>query len=426
MATWVLRFDGEGTCESTETRGLLLEELKRPVYTDVFLFSHGWNNDFDAALSLYAGFLAKFEEQVGLHVPPRPFKPVFVGITWPSEWLTFGDGPRIAGAEDPMMAARRTQIAERLATLGTADRARDLLTRASISRAEAEELATIMVPLFADASDDENGDGPRSLTAADLLRAAEDETRAINPEPAADLDDYGSTDTGPAAGPQAASLLDAFDPRTYIRLLSVYQMKDRAGRVGTHGMAPLLRNVLKATPANVHVAGHSYGCKVMLSAVCQQTTLSRPVDSLLLLQPAVSYLCFSAKVPGTNRKGGYRMALEQDRVRSPIVSTYSKKDFPLHETFHLSLRRQADLGEAQIAAAVTSAGDPPSRYCALGGYGPRGAGEHLMHLPTAGTDLPLDAAGIIGLDGSKNLITGHGDVKTRETAWVMHQLVFRA
>jgi hypothetical protein len=158
----------------------------------------------------------------------------------------------------------------------------------------------------------------------------------------------------------------------------------------------------------------------MLSAICAPDELTRPVDSLLLLQPAVSYLSLSAKVPGTTRAGGYRAALDPKRVVPPILSTYSRKDFPLHRTFHLSLRRESDLGEAQIAGA----GDPPSKYAALGGYGPRGAGERLIDLPRSGDDYTLNAARVIGLDGSANLINSHGDVHSPHTAWAMYQLAF--
>jgi hypothetical protein len=114
-------------------------------------------------------------------------------------------------------------------------------------------------------------------------------------------------------------------------------------------------------------------------------------------------------------------------VRHPILSTFSKKDFPLHGTFHLSLRRDSDLGEAQIAAGGTSAGDPPSRYAALGGYGPRGAGQSLIDpIPGTGESYgDLGVAPIIGLDGSKGRITGHGDIAKPETAWALHQLIFR-
>jgi hypothetical protein len=180
----------------------------------------------------------------------------------------------------------------------------------------------------------------------------------------------------------------------------------------------------------VHAVGHSYGCKVMLSAVCAPSPLTRPLDSLLLLQPAVSHLCFADDIPKIGKPGGYRDALK--RVRTPILSTYSEHDFPLHNTFHLALRRDSDLGDQDIGIAAdsdTTAGKPPSNFAGLGGYGPRRAGQHLVDpMPKAEEAYPALApdVAIVGLDGSRGrLISSHGDVTTPATAWALHQLLTR-
>lgn len=62
------------------------------------------------------------------------------------------------------------------------------------------------------------------------------------------------------------------------------------------------------------------------------------------------------------KPGAFRPALT--RVVRPMMTTFSKNDVPLHDIFHLICRRAKDLGEAQIAGAV-------SRFAALGGYGPQ-------------------------------------------------------
>lgn len=435
MPTWILRYNENGTCKSPLTLGDFLNHLKTADHSDVILFSHGWNNDFDAALSLYGRFLTAFEALFPAHPASRVFSPIFVGIAWPSEWMVFDNGPKIAGAasrETALADASMETMAESIAALGSAAQAarfRALMSKPTVNAAEAGELSTLMAPLMASATDDEIGDGATRITAADLLRAAEDTARVERPTAApANLDDFGGTG-GAGGGPQAAGILDKLDPRTYLRLLSVYQMKDRAGHVGANGMSSLMRGIQGATSARMHAVGHSYGCKVMLSGICNGPALARPLDSLLLLQPAVSHLCFAARVPGTNQAGGYRRALDPAMVKHPILSTYSKKDFPLHGTFHLSLRRDSDLGEAQIAAGGTTAGDPPSRFAALGGYGPRGAGQALKDpIPAAGEsygDLGTAPPPIIGLDGSKGRITGHGDIAKPETAWALYELIFR-
>jgi len=262
------------------------------------------------------------------------------------------------------------------------------------------------------------------------------------PPPPINLDDWAAPASPRSTGPtgttdaQAAGLFSALDPRNALRLFSVYQMKDRAGLVGIQGIAPLLRDLLAATagPATpIHVLGHSYGCKVMLSAICEPTPLPRPVSSLLLLQPAVSHLCFADSVPGVDRPGGYVAALQAERVKPPLFSTYSRRDFALHDTFHLALRRDGDLGEQDIGLAAagedTSAGRPPSRFAALGGYGPRRAHQYLVDpMPRTGElypDAPTGTA-IVSLDGSApGLIEAHGDIRDPNCAWALHRLIFR-
>jgi hypothetical protein len=445
MPTWLLRFDKQGVCQSPQTRTALLEHLRTVARSDVILFSHGWNNDFDTAAALYAEFLRHFEQAVASHPPNRDFNPLFIGVVWPSTWLVFDNGPAIAAAVDAMpsreMQTAIDDMVERLRVAGGAaglERFYALLEKTRLSGAEVAEFAALVAPAFGTVKDEETGGVERKAdvqSVMDMLQAAQAlQRRSTGPAP--NIDDWGTgAATRPSGavdgGPEAAGLFEFLDPRHAVRLFSLYQMKDRAGTVGYHGIAALLRDVLTASAAagtRLHAVGHSFGCKVVLSAICAPAPMPRPVSSVLLLQPAISYLCFAEKVPDTQQPGGYRSALDGSRVRGPIFSTYSKQDFPLHQTFHIALRRRDDAGELQIAAAgVTSAGEPPSRFSALGGYGPRGAGQKLVEpLPAAGTPYPADlTAPIVAFDGSQGLITGHGDVKNDATAWALHRLVFR-
>jgi hypothetical protein len=447
MPSWLLRFDKDGACTAPETRQALLDHLRSEPRTDIIFFSHGWNNDFDDATKLYAEFLRSWEALRLRHVPPRSVNPLFVGVLWPSVWLSFSSGPAIAAhaaaAAEPASDALLATLAERGVDESSRDRVREFLARSALSQAEAAELAQLVAPAFGPARDDDGTGIERETRASDLVQlfGAMQRVTGGAPPGAGDPDDWGETPTDVAAGGtaggdappvQSAGLLSALDPRMALRLFSVYQMKDRAGSVGYHGVAALLRDVMHATAERatpVHAVGHSYGCKVVLSAICAPTHLPRPVRSLLLLQPAVSHLAFADQVPGSDRAGGYRLALDETRVQSPIYSTYSSKDIALHKTFHLALRRHGDLGEASIAADTsTSAGPPPSRFAALGGYGPRRAGQVLIDpLPPAGAPYaaaPPDAA-IVAFDGSQGQIRGHGDITGEGPAWALHQLMFR-
>jgi len=172
----------------------------------------------------------------------------------------------------------------------------------------------------------------------------------------------------------------------------------------------MLREIVDGSPdARISLVGHSYGAKVVLSALCNGPAPSRPVDSVLLLQPALSCYAFTASLDG--HVGGYRPAL--DRVREPIVTTYSRNDIPLTRFFHLAVRRKSDLAEARIA------GQPPSKFAALGGFGPQGVDAEWIDMPAEGKPYPLAAdRRVIAVDGTR-FISGHGAVETPETAWTL-------
>jgi pimeloyl-ACP methyl ester carboxylesterase len=198
-------------------------------------------------------------------------------------------------------------------------------------------------------------------------------------------------------------------------------MKDRAGVIGTRSVGPLLRDLLgKASETTFfHLVGHSYGARVHLNALSRPEggPLPRAVDSLLLLQPAVNHLCF-AEMLDTGTSGGYRAALAM--VKHPVLTTFSHHDFPLHDTFHLSLRRGKDVGEIGIAGD-----EPPSKYAALGGYGPRGLAEwEEVDVKTCPDpyDLGPEAPEVWAVKGG-DLIMGHGDVVSPATAWALFNLV---
>jgi pimeloyl-ACP methyl ester carboxylesterase len=239
-----------------------------------------------------------------------------------------------------------------------------------------------------------------------------------------DLEDVGIiTGAGGAAAPAAAGWPAFLDPRWAVRLGTLYLMKDRAGTVGANGVHALLSDMLQRTTAPIHAIGHSFGGKVMLSAIAALPNGMRHVQSLLLLEPAVSHLSFARTVPGRDGPGGYRAVL--DRVSKPILSTFSEHDFPLHTIYHLALLRRADLGEVRIAAAATTAGNPPNVYAALGGYGPRGTDEHLIDgIPAPGQYIDANGKRIVGIDGSKERrIDSHGGVANQYTAWALRTLM---
>lgn len=446
---YALRYDKDGVSTSPLTSDHMISALRDGAFTDVFLFSHGWNNDWDAALEAYQGFIRQFQRVRATYAVEvgRDYRPLLCGVFWPATALVmpWERGPDLAALDDDPESERalRRAIDGLAQAAAPGDRARYylLMEKPELSKQEGDELVGMLAPVFAAGDGEVDDGGQAARDGTDVVNAWAMLQSAAQPKPSISADPFDIR--SPAAGrqpshatapgtPQAAGLLDRLDPRMLVRALTVYQMKDRAGLVGSRGVGTLLRAALTAAPhARFHLIGHSYGARVLLNAVSrpEDGELPRPVDSLLLLQAAVNHQCFSAQLADPpHAAGGYRSALSQ--VRLPILSTFSAHDIPLHEVFHLAVRRGKDLGDIGVAADPD---EPPSKYAALGGYGPRGAE---LDWRATDTKLPLGASAtetdfydvgpgaprVWALNGRAS-IRGHGDVVTPTTAWALLSLV---
>jgi hypothetical protein len=419
---FLLRYGEDGQLLSPETQQIVKNSLAG--VSDVFLFSHGWNNTFADASSRYLDFAKGYAAQRAHFGPAMPdgYQPLLIGVIWPSTSFVFPweEGPKIA-ADSPVEAARTEEML-RLVASNLQDDAGGRLAELVDGQAELdEEDARRAAELVSAGLPPADADDGSARPSADDLLAAWAALDGAAPEPA-DPDDFGEPAARGAAGPQAAGFFSKLDPRSLLRVATVWLMKDRAGKIGAHGVAPLLGHVLDNSAARVHLIGHSFGARVVLSSVAA-APLSRTVRSMLLLEPAVNRWCFAADVVGSGRVAGYQPVL--GRVELPILSTFSKHDFPLTQAFHLAVRGSS-LGEPKIAAI----GDT-DRYGALGGYGPKGMGDlaEVQSAIKAGLASYAFTPGkeVIAIDGGVDIdgapaIGGHGDVVNPTTWWALHCL----
>jgi pimeloyl-ACP methyl ester carboxylesterase len=440
LPLWIVPFDASGACAGPETLARVVAELAGGGYTDVFVFSHGWNNTFARASERYEAFIRGYHEFVGSHgLPqPSPYKPLLVGIYWPSIDLILPREapPAIAGLQGASETAggemdldSMARVAEESLAPERAADLRGLLADLELAGPNAQELAELLAEAYPD--DDEVDAGAARPAAQDLMRTWTDLVGAGFTDSAAGPagpESFGvAVDDRSAAGPQAAGAVSTalrsagrLDPRDILRAFTVYKMKDRAGRVGASGGAALLRDLLSASEQpRLHLIGHSYGCRLLLSAICAEEP-PRPVSSLLLLEPAVNYLCFAREVPKHGRPGGFRSVLT--RVEEPILSTFSPRDRALRDFFHIAVRRRSDVGELKPAAL----GVTPSIYAALGGWGPGGLDGEAQELPLAlpPNRYPPAHAGcrVYALNGAVG-ITSHSDVINEWTYWALYNQV---
>src|SRR5262249_17515892 len=163
-----------------------------------------------------------------------------------------------AGDGDPDTdVATERAIVEELGQALPAERTEEfyaLMQHEELDPAAARELAAMFLPLLgsdlAEAGDTE----PPELD--DVLAGwRETPTARGGPDP----DDLGYySNQGPAGeegagggAPEAAGL-KGFDPRDLVRAFTVWQMKDRAGVVGSRGVAALLTDLLQQPSPPVH------------------------------------------------------------------------------------------------------------------------------------------------------------------------------
>ena len=420
---YIMPYDKKGKVRAPETLRHLEKALETGDYSDVYVFSHGWNNDWTVATERYQRFIEGFvaaRKARGTAVDPE-YRPLLIGIFWPSTSLVFGSkerGPGFSSVGIPQPVAIAQEQAEldaisEMLDEKSAKRLYELAQKRSLNAGEARELAQMSATLESNRGPDEVGsDGAPSAETTLALWEWQYGDDAVGGFSAV-------TNRVRTAG--VGEVFSKLDPRELIRVMTVAVMKDRAAVVGKNGVSGLLDILLKpGTKGRVHLVGHSYGAQVVLAATCSSAVWNnRKITSMLLLQPAVSHLCFSDSIPEINKPGGYRVAM--DRVESPILATYSEHDVPLSHAFHIGLRREKDLGEQRLSAV----GSPPSKYAALGGYGPRGQGCATAKLLAPGVAYNFDpAVKVYGLDGSE-FIPGHGDISKPATWWALQSLVSR-
>jgi pimeloyl-ACP methyl ester carboxylesterase len=436
LPLWVIEFGADGTCLSPKTRELLVAEAAKPGCTDVFVFSHGWNNTFAKAVASYEKFVIgyhQFQRANGLS-PPDPYRPLLIGLFWPSIDLALPRerAPGIAaipaaGAETDLSLTDAVRDVTAALEPDGAARFCALAARSGLTDSEARELAGLLAEAYP--ADDEVDHEPAAPTADDIMATWLLLIEAGFTEDGGDMsgpDSFGIADEDrmPTARPETAGVISSiarFDPRDIVRAFTVYEMKDRAGVVGSAGGSALMCDLLGASgEPRFHLIGHSYGSRLLLSAVCANN-LPRKVRSLLLLEPAVNYLCFARQVPKAGRPGGYRPALS--RVDEPIMTTFSPNDKALHDFFHLAVRRHRDLGELKIAAL----GAVPSIYAALGGWGPGGLDDdEAKEIPLLRYPDSYPVGGVTCRVYALNGATGigsHSDVINERTFWALYNQV---
>lgn len=371
--------------------------------TDVFVFSHGWKNSFSDASQTYGaviGQMTSVADSVS-GTRPSPFRPLPLGVIWPSK------------AWDELGGAAGEGATEAVADTGwMAEAVYEALSPARASPAGFRRDVLRM----------------QQLLLKDRLEAQErDEFRAmlrLHAEPAilAEEESVFEADA-PAEGLEGITGGD-FSARDVFRTFTYWQMKKRAGVVGQAGVRAAIAAVQERFhAARVHLVGHSFGCKVVLAAVAGPgTPLTRPVQTVVLLQGAVSHEALASRVSGTELPGGYQAALDPRRVSGPIVATFSRLDKACCDCYPLGSRLAGHVGELEGLF---------DRYRALGAVGAFGvaaAMHHAVAMKDVGEAYSFEGCGVWSVNGGEppgEFITGHSEICTPQVAWLIWAAVRR-
>jgi len=305
----------------------LLQKLKNNI-TNVFFFCHGWQGDIPSAKHQFGAWIKGFDQSAdkakAASIFPG-FNPLYIGLHWPS--LPFGN----EALGDGSFAAESTE--------SVGDLFSDYLERLGGIDDAGVELSAIANPLKVIVDAAKTNVAPEELPPhvrqayLDLNAALGLGSEGVTAPPDADRGDFDpdfvfeeiNNEGASFAGFNLGGLLGP------LRTLSYWNMKKRARQIGENGMHLFLKDMLQTSSAHVHLMGHSFGTIVVSSMVGgpkAQAPLPRPVDSVVLVQGAVSLWTYSAAIPlqVANRKGYFSPILNQNKIQGPLVTTRSKFD----------------------------------------------------------------------------------------------------
>jgi hypothetical protein len=360
----VVAFDEHGRLDDGLGWGKLKQTIEDRSPTDVFLIAHGWRTSKEGAEALLAP-IAKLLDQQKM----KGESIEVLGIRWPS----------LIGEDDTVAdASFRAAVALLSSKLGDSEKVKDVQAKMK----QALKAGTI--------------------TGA-LTRAAVARTLGFQlPD-----DD--------ALGQIIDNLPDPRNIAAFLSVCSYYQMRSRAELVGVKGLRGCVTQLQTTLPkSRIHLVGHSFGCKVALAAIACDERKDRTVDSVTLLQAAVSSHCFAEAITEIEKApaGGYVEVPR--RVKGCLSLTFTENDKALKMAYTAASLSAGNVGD--IDRRVWKANS--DAYGALGAQGVRNVkGIPLHELGKAGTTYALQR-GINAFNADK-VIRSHGDVCREETAWLI-------
>jgi hypothetical protein len=385
---------------------------------DVLVIAHGWNNDLKAAEALYR----KLGDNVAGRLRPAT-KLAVVGVIWPSLRWADDDAAAGGGASATSAAADEAALAEAIDASATdeqqANQLKDLADALDTPAGRAQYVAALRDALPPPVKGADEDPAPAVLRTGDpdqlfeLVRVAvlggAGSSQAAAPE-AGDSAPGVSPDLLSGGGPAATEGAGLFGMswsqlgRQVLNTSTYYTMKARAGSVGADGVAPFVNRLNAEHDVRVHLAGHSFGGRVMAAAA---TNVTSDIASLTLLQAAFSHFGFTHDYGGSGKDGAFRGALANGRIKGPIAVTHTRNDKAVGLAYAIASRLAGQAG-----AAI---GGPDDPYGGIGANGSLGTDAVALVLGDPSTTYTFTDGRVHNLRADAT-IHSHSDVSNEAVA----------
>ena len=419
-----------------DKNGALQNAVTLPAgVTDLFVMSHGWNNNAEDARGLYRRLFTNFAGLAAPALPGRSF--AIVGVIWPSK--AFDELVAASGvpgeAQGSASLTRGHDAASLKALEEKLERMKDFFT--SPAEHQTIDEAKALLPDLEDKNSARNAfvEKIRSLLNPDAANK-EDASTSFFKQSGSDLmdnlkvaeDDLGDDLKGPggavalplgvgtihkeeggAAG--LGAILAGFKAAAMnvLNFTTYFEMKARAGTVGKNGVAPLI-DKLAPQVQRIHLVGHSFGGRVVTATAANST--NDKIASMSLLQTAFSHNGFSK-----SQGGFFRAVVDQHRVHGPILVTHTPNDKAVGVAYPLASRISGD--------KTAAFGDENDKF---GGLGRNGAqkmesGETVPgQLLAVNSTYAFQSGKFFNLEGSP-FIKGHSDITGKEIAFAIRTAI---
>lgn len=427
-----VEFRKDGTIFDQNQVQQVTEGVRSRGISDLFVISHGWNNDRSEARDLYARFFSQVRSALNAGTIPGASGRTYgvVGVFWPSkkfaesELIPGGGAASIGGGiGEAAIIARLEDLKGVFDAPGADDHleeAKALVPRLEDSPAARDKFVDLIRKLFPESDETEEKIPPKFFEEQGR-NIIEDLGTPLAVEMAAHAGGgSGAAAMGvgmPGAGTfeGAAGLGDVFNKirtgvQNILNFTTYYQMKERAGTVGRNGVNRMLRALRAAHPGlKLHLIGHSFGGR-LVTAAADGPGNEPPVkiDSMMLLQAAFSHNGFSGNYDGHGAAGFFRTVVAGGKVAGPILISHSSFDKAVGIAYPLAGRIVRD--------AAAALGDANDKFGGMGRNGAQKTAEAIFGdlLPVAGT-YTFQPGRIYNLK-AENYIKDHSDICKREVA----------